>query len=252
MTPGTISPNPNEDHSTKLDTARSRFVIPFPYWLTPRYLPGRATKTEIRGKDSEGGWFWEEAGYSDAIRTPGVGGVAEDIDFQRRNYFARETSFACHNHSLVLALRRSDVNASTLGRSIAPAAGDYGSYEAVHVDVEIEPPPKDETSDNTLEAGKIDVESKALNTSLPLKWTDNETVHEVAVNIDAAFIVLYEFPGAVALEAPDILHHGFLIVDVAFPKQVKLVHPTNGSNDVDLTLADVLKVGEACAEIKEH
>ncbi|KAJ1554809.1 hypothetical protein HK405_004016 [Cladochytrium tenue] len=87
----------DEDKCTAIKKARSRFVVPIPYWLTP--LPpspassstaataaptashGHATASPI----DERAWFWEEAGHSDAIHTPGVGGIADDADFKRRD-----------------------------------------------------------------------------------------------------------------------------------------------------------------------
>ncbi|KXS21958.1 hypothetical protein M427DRAFT_130632 [Gonapodya prolifera JEL478] len=241
----------NKDHLTVLKAARSRFVIPIPYWLTP-LRPGKSASTHENREHSndnidcdralagaDGEWVWEEAGPSDAMHTPGVGGVAEDLDFQRRNYFARETSFACHGHSIVLVLR------APRSAAVQPQGDLKGDAAVVDMDAaDANASQGERTCHSSVDDTQADVNARDPETGskFPIIQSFNCRDRHVTASIDAAFMVLLEYPGAVATETPDILHHGFLIVDVSLGPKVRV----GGRDDFveALTLADVLVFNE--------
>ncbi|KAI9333028.1 hypothetical protein DFJ73DRAFT_799397 [Zopfochytrium polystomum] len=225
------------------------------------------------------GWFWEEANAADALHTPGAAAHArapddaevnhedddfhDDSDFQRRDYFARETAFACHAHSVVLALR-------------APPPSTQQQQPPQHPEAAsakpVQPTPQQQHQQQQQQqqrvrrlAGRVapemvDVEAGGVDGGgggefqedasvapaarqfpirLPVACRNGRTVE---LRVVGAFLVLFEFPGPVQVPKPDLLHHGFLVVDVRFPDAVDV--GGDGAEQRPLTLEDVLMVNE--------
>ncbi|KAI9333027.1 hypothetical protein DFJ73DRAFT_799396 [Zopfochytrium polystomum] len=236
--------------------ARSRFVVPFPYWLTPTTTTTTtttSTTSTLRRGEGEGEveeppaaaaagggqdqeWTWTEATPEDPIWRPFVdagGGDDDDDDddvdagddfgnprfdaddaaFQRRNYFVPEAIFAAHARSRTFVLR-----------APSPAA------------------------------------SAAATTDLSWEPQGTRWARALQMRMLGAYMVLFEFPSYLVrgggggdntnnigvAASPSALHHGFLVVDLEFPRRVQMINP-NGKADPRtdmLRLADVLQVNE--------
>ncbi|KAJ1554810.1 hypothetical protein HK405_004017, partial [Cladochytrium tenue] len=200
------------DETVLVGKARTRFAVPFPYWLQQQQQ-NQARHTDVHREETAAradvDWIWTEATAADPYWRPVLDGSLDpqapgndnDAAFQRRNYFSPEVTAAYNDRARTFSLR-----ASSSGHLRLPP--------------------------------------------MRLSWSPEGSRSGSSRNLDmevvGAYLVLFEFPTVdIKNHIPGPLHHGFIVVDLNFPSSVQLQNTSSNSERADsLSLADVLQVNE--------